>query len=53
MLPDPSNWAAEAFSNFRGEGLPATDWPLYRDSYIVKMTQVLAEKRSKAFSRKR
>ncbi len=52
MLPDPSKWTAEAFSQFRKEGLPSADWPQYRNRYIVQMTQVLAEERSKQLSAK-
>lgn len=47
MLPDPSNWIAEALSRFRSEDLPMEEWPQYRNRYIVHMTQVLADQRSK------
>ena len=47
MLPDPSKWTAEALSLFRKEGLPSTDWPQYRNRYIVQMTHLLADERSK------
>ena len=48
MLPDPSNWTAEALRLFRSEGHSMEEWPQYRNQYIVQMTQVLAEERSKA-----
>ena len=52
MLPDPSEWTAEAFSLFRQEGLPPEEWPQYRNCYIVQQTQLLADERSKAMKLK-